>query len=312
MTGHERVIVRAHAKLNLCLAVGPRRPDGYHDLATIFQSISLADTLVARRRRKDFALEVRHESVAQRGGDRFSERDVPPGDENLVVRAARGFAEAFGYPGGAEFILTKRIPSRAGLGGGSADAAATLRAMSALSGIRPPRRALVELAVALGADVPFALRGGTALGLGRGDKLVSLRLIKPFQAVLAVPRWRISTARAFDRLDRRNFTLTEWEAKLRSIQFLSRDRLSAARALRLGNSFEDVLGPQEAQFNSLCDRLKAAGARNPRMTGSGSAVFGIIPSRAIAERVVGRILGTESIHTVTTVTRGLRVRTSVT
>lgn len=302
-----RVVVEARAKLNLALAVGPRREDGDHELATVFQSVTLADTLIAEPRARGFSLAVRRESAARRGRAP-ADRDIPASGDNLVLRAARAFAAAFGVSGGARFVLVKRIPSRAGLGGGSADAAAALRAMAALHGLRPRRAALMRLAAGLGADVPFALFGGTALGLGRGERLERLRLTEPFHAVLAVPPWRVTTAAAFQRIDRAKYGLTRWNAKLRSLQALCRKPVRATDALRLGNVFEDVLGEFRARFDSLSHRLAAAGLSSVRMTGSGSAVFGIAASEAEARRIIGRINGSEPLYLVRSTGAGLLLR----
>ena len=292
-----RVVVEARAKLNLALVVGPRRDDGDHELATVFQSISLADTLIAEPRARGFSLVIRHENAALRGTTPI-DSDIRADDENLVLRAARGFAGAFGVRSGAGFVLLKRIPSRAGLGGGSADAAAALRAMAALHDLRPRRARLMALAAGLGADVPFALFGGTALGFGRGERLERLRLAEPLHAVLAVPGWRIRTAAAFQRIDRAKYGLTRWNAKLRSLQALRRRPVTATDALRLGNSFEDVLGEFRARFDSLSHRLAAAGLSCVRMTGSGSAVFGVAASEAEARGIVGRVNGREPLYLV--------------
>lgn len=293
------VKIDARAKLNLGLAVGPRRPDGFHELATFFQSISLADTLVARPARRGFTLRVRHESAAVRGDrGKSSRRLVPSGPTNLVLRAARRFAEATGLERGARFTLVKRIPARAGLGGGSADAAAALRALVRLHGVRMSRESLIEIAASLGSDVPFALFGGTALGLGRGERLHRLVLAQPFRAIVAVPSWRISTAQAFALIDRRNYSLTAWKAKLRSAQILGRERLSTTSAMRLGNTFEEALGRRRPQFLSLVARLSEAGATNIRMTGSGSAVFGVLEPGLSAKKVVDRFEGRETLFLV--------------
>ncbi len=292
--------VTARAKLNLGLAVGPRRPDGFHDLATIFQSISLADTLVATRQTHGFSLRVRHES-------RTTARHVPAGDDNLVLRAARLFAERHGFPGGARFELVKRIPAQAGLGGGSADAAAALLAMEALAGGRLGRSRRLALAAELGSDVPFAVLGGTALGLGRGERLTRLRLARRFRALVIVPRWRVSTADAFRQIDRKRLPLTNWRANLRFARLLGRRSVEVERALRLGNGFEDVLGQKQEEFLSLCDRLRAAGAQHVSLSGSGSAVFGTIPPGLPSHVVMGRYTGSEPRFLVRSERAGVRL-----
>jgi 4-diphosphocytidyl-2-C-methyl-D-erythritol kinase len=303
------VTVEARAKLNLGLAVGPRRTDGYHELATIFQSVSLADELVAVRRRRGFTLKVRHEEAAARpAGRRAARAPVPRGPGNLVLRAARAVAARARLTGGVAFRLTKRIPARAGLGGGSADAAAAIAAVGALYGLRLSRADKLGIAAKIGSDVPFALLGGTALGLGRGERLRPLRLERPFRVILAVPGWRISTPRAFDQIDRHKYGLTGWPAKLRSAQLLGRERISVSRALRLGNTFEQVLGARLSDFESLRDRMRAAGLRKIRMTGSGSAVFGILEPGIPSAKVLGRFIGQEPIFLARTARAGLRLR----
>ena len=304
-----RVEVEARAKLNLGLAVGPERPDGYHEIATVYQSITLADTLVASRTRRGFRLRVRHEDAAIRGRRAGSHGAlVPAGEGNLVLRAARRFAAHAGIAGGASFLLVKRIPTRAGLGGGSADAAAAIAAMAALYRTRLTLEAKLAIAAGIGSDVPFALVGGTAIGLGRGERLEPARLEHPFRALIVVPRWRVSTARAYDAIRRTKFGLTGWRAKLRFAQSLGRKRINLSRALRLGNTFEGVLGSRLEDFNSLRERLHAAGAGQIRMTGSGSALFGILPHATPAEPVSGRFAGSEPVYVARSARAGLRLR----
>ena len=303
-----RVRVEARAKLNLGLAVGPRRDDGFHEIATVMQSISLADTLTAEPRRRGFTLAVRLEEAAARGRTlRAGAAAVPKGQRNLVISAARRAARRFGIEGGARFLLVKRIPSRAGLGGGSADAAAVIAGLLALHRVRPGASARLELAAELGSDVPFALAGGTALGLGRGEKLTRLGLGCTFRAVIAVPPWRVSTAWAYGRIDLQKYVLTPWRAKLRSAQVLGREGVSLKKAMRLGNTFEQVLGNRRTDFLSLCARLREAGASEVRMTGSGSAVFGILEPGVQATEVVRRFEGSEPLYVVRSVQAGLRL-----
>ncbi len=304
-----RVRVEARAKLNLGLAVGPRRPDGYHELATVFQSVTLADTLLAERRRSGFSLEVRHEEAAVRGTlSAGARRAVPAGRENLALRAARLAADHAGIAGGVHLHLTKRIPAQAGLGGGSADAAAAMVAVFALYGVRVPPAVRRALGMQLGADVPFALFGGTALGYGRGERLARVRPGRSFRAIIAVPAWRVSTTEAFRRLDVGRNGLTRWNGKLRFSMAVRGIGPWPQRVLRLGNSFERVLGPRLPEFAGLCDRLRAAGVREPRMTGSGSAVFGLLGPRGFARCFFDRFSGSETIYVVRSAGSGLGIR----
>jgi 4-diphosphocytidyl-2-C-methyl-D-erythritol kinase len=304
-----RVVVEARAKLNLGLAVGPRRADGFHDLVTVFQSISLADTLVVEpRRRRRFDLAVRFEDASARRARAPRRRDpIPRGGDNLVLRAARLAAEALALPGGARFTLVKRIPAGAGMGGGSADAAATLVGLAAAYGVRWSPRARGAAALALGSDVPFALRGGTALGRGRGERLTRVRLANRFAAVVAMPEWRMATPSAYATIDRRKIALTLKGLNIRSGKILGRNRLSATSLLRLGNTFEEVLGDRRSDFRSLSARLRRAGALATRMTGSGSAVFGILGPGTSAPEVVSRFTGNEPLYAVRSTGSGLRL-----
>ena len=303
-----RVRVEARAKLNLGLAIGPRRPDGFHELATIFQSVTLADTLMAEPRTRGFSLEVLHEDAADRGTLSARTRgSVPAGRGNLALRAARLAVRYAGIKGGVHIHITKRIPAQAGLGGGSADAAAALVAVFALYGVQVPLADRLALGAQLGADVPFALFGGTALGLGRGELLTRLKPGRPFRAVIAVPRWRVPTAEAFRQIDRSRNRLTRWNDKLRFPKGAGGMRLWAQRALRLGNSFEEVLGARMLDFVDLCTRLREAGVQEPHLTGSGSAVFGLLRPRVFARCFLDRFRGSEALYVVRFARSGLRI-----
>ena len=303
----QRVRVTAHAKLNLALAIGPVRADGYHDLATIFQSISLADTLTIEPVARGYTLRVRHEEAAVQGAQPRSARAVvPAGADNLVLRAARFASERLGLPGGARFTLVKRIPAQAGMGGGSADAAAALLGLARLHGLRLTRERTIALALELGSDVPFAATGGTAYGRGRGEELTRLALDAPFRAIVVMPAWRISTAQAFRRFDHVNYALTGWPHPPRFTSILRSRSLKALHASGLGNSFEDVLGPYRRSFESLCARLRAAGALAPRLTGSGSGIFAVVPHGVPFGAIIGRFQGDEPLYAVRSVGRGLQ------
>ncbi len=312
-----RIAIDARAKLNLTLAVGPRRADGFHDLVTVFQSVSLADTLILEPRRSGFSLTVRHEDAslrgpagnAARGGDAVS---VPEGEDNLVLRAAHRVAAELGLGGGARCTLIKRIPAGAGMGGGSADAAAVIAALPALYGMRLGLAQRRAIALELGSDVPFALMGGTALGRGRGETLTRIALAGGFHALIAVPTWRISTARAFARIDDGKYGLTARGLNLRSAQILGREQLSVTSMMRLGNTFEKVLGNRRSDFVSLGARLRRAATVAVRMTGSGSAVFAVLGPVAPLEEVAGRFTGSETLYAVRSARSGLRRHDAVT
>jgi 4-diphosphocytidyl-2-C-methyl-D-erythritol kinase len=182
---------RAPAKINLQLTVGPRRPDGFHPLATVFHAVSLFDEVTVRPAGK-LTVRVEGEGAGQ----------VPAGRGNLAVQAAAALRKATGIRDGAEIWIRKRIPVAAGLAGGSADAAAALVACNKLWDAGLSSAELSELAAGIGSDVPFGLAGGTAVGLGRGDRLTQALASGRYHWVLAVAYGGLSTAAVYAETDR--------------------------------------------------------------------------------------------------------------
>jgi len=263
-----RLIVRAYAKINLGLTVLGRRPDGYHELVTVYQSVSLHDIL-------------RFETPARTLSFACDAEGVPAGRDNLVYRAALAFARATGREPRVRIVLDKKIPPRAGLGGGSSDAAVTLLALERLSS-RPlgPER-LGAVAAGLGSDVPFFLKGGTALGLGRGEILRPLRDLEPRHVVILKPPFGVSTAEAFRRVES---SLTPPPAQT-SIYRFSRQWVRGTRGYStLGNDLEEVLARSDPRLARLVGALEARGASVAAMTGSGSAVYGVFEGGRRADR----------------------------
>ena len=189
---------RVPAKINLALAVGPRRDDGYHDVATVFQTLDLHDEVRATAR-PDGQITVRvHADV-----DEQSERaDVPTGDDNLAVRAARRLAEVAGVESGVDLVIRKVIPVAGGMAGGSADAAATLVACNAVWKLGLGREVLDSVAADLGSDVPFLLHGGTAVGTGRGERISPALARGSYRWVVATAAEGLSTPDVYAELDR--------------------------------------------------------------------------------------------------------------
>jgi 4-diphosphocytidyl-2-C-methyl-D-erythritol kinase len=252
--------VRAYAKLNLGLRVLYQRPDGYHELRTIFQTISLADSLEI-----SFAA-AKSTSIAMEG--------TPEIPDNLAERAARLVMAAAGKTGAVGLRLSKFIPAGAGLGGGSSDAAAVLLALPVLAGVRIPMEQLAAMAAKLGSDVPFFLYGGTALGLGRGEELYPLPDGPATRALLVAPNVHSSTADAYRDV---SVTLTNvgLQNKLNSFQRSAWGGCSGDDKSILVNDFEDVVLARYPQLDGIRERLRRAGATRVAMTGSGSAIFGI-------------------------------------
>ncbi|MGO9230927.1 MAG: 4-(cytidine 5'-diphospho)-2-C-methyl-D-erythritol kinase [Bryobacteraceae bacterium] len=262
-----RARLRALAKINLELRVIGERPDGYHELRTIFQTISLADSIElaftpARRTKIELADDLH---IA----------------DNLVTRAARAAMDAMRLTGHIEMRLTKRIPMGAGLGGGSSDAAAVLLALPALAGRSLPMDRLSRLGEQLGSDVPFFLLGGAAVGIGRGTELFPLPDGKPLPGVLVSPGIHISTAEAYRLLNSR---LTSESQQNKMVTFQSRvwdGGVSRAAC----NDFETVVLERHGSIGAIKKRMLRAGASMALMTGSGSVVFGLFSGSAQASEV---------------------------
>jgi 4-diphosphocytidyl-2-C-methyl-D-erythritol kinase len=188
----DSVHVRAPGKINVFMRVGAVMEDGYHDVATAYQAVSLYEDV---RAYPDDEFSVAFSGSIDTSG-------LPLDDTNLAIKAARLLAKRTGYTGGVRLEIEKHVPVAGGMGGGSADAAATLVACDALWGTDLGREELLALAARLGADVPFALVGGTAIGTGRGDQLSPALATGQFHWVLALPQGELSTPRVYSELDR--------------------------------------------------------------------------------------------------------------
>jgi 4-diphosphocytidyl-2-C-methyl-D-erythritol kinase len=248
--------LRAHAKINLNLAVLGARPDGYHELKTVFQSLALHDTLWFERAEKPLSLAC-------------STRGVPLNERNLVWQAARLVWEAAGRSGEptGRACITKRIPVQGGLGGGSADAAAALVGWDRLWDARLPARRLRELALRLGADVPFFLCSGTAMGVNRGDHLQPLADAPERWVVLVMPTFGVSTPQAFRWWDE--------DAGAAAASPTAGAMKAAGQPLAVFNDLEPPVSRRYPQLSEIHDRLLRAGASAAAMTGSGSTMFGL-------------------------------------
>jgi 4-diphosphocytidyl-2-C-methyl-D-erythritol kinase len=267
----ERLDARAYAKINVGLEVLGRREDGYHELRTILQTIDLYDRLSFERASSGITL-----SVAGSGS--------PAGTENLVHRAARLLSEWTRCGEGATIHLEKRIPTGAGLGGGSADAAITLLALDRLWGLGVPTPELHLLASRLGMDVPFFLYGGAALAVGRGDEIFPFALGGDFSIVLIVPDFSIETAAAYSRL-----RLTNQEPSLKLQHFAWGTASVFTRLDELGNDLEEAAGEHSTTIGEFKRLLRERGAHGSMMSGSGSSVYGIFHDEASAHETA-RIL----------------------
>ncbi|HVL68909.1 MAG TPA: 4-(cytidine 5'-diphospho)-2-C-methyl-D-erythritol kinase [Vicinamibacterales bacterium] len=265
-----RLVVRAHAKVNLDLRVFGTREDGYHELRTVFQSIELHDVLTCVERPGPFALKSRSASI-------------PLDESNLVWKAAAALWKALGRAGNpcdTQVTIEKNIPMEAGLGGGSADAAAALTAFARLWG-GAPMTLLREVAAGIGSDVPFFLSGGTALGLGRGEEIYPLVDLPVHWVVIVQPAFGVSTAEAYSWYDEdRAAGLKE----PRELQVLPVPWPS--RAAQMVNDLEPPVMRRHPEIAEIKAALKAGGAVAACMSGSGSAVFGLFRSRSAAAKLL--------------------------
>ncbi len=267
--------ISAHAKINWALNITGTRPDGYHEMDMLMQSISLCDALT------------------------FEPCDAlsfDGGEDNLVMRAARALNAEVGGVFGARIELEKRIPERAGLGGGSADAAAALRALNGLWGLGLSDEALMRIGLSLGADVPFCLMGGAARAKGIGEVLEKVEIGRSYELVILQPGGGLSTPTMF-RL---------WDQEAEHAQ--AADIAGAIEALRGGdfallnrasrNMFTGVAVRALPEIELARRALVDAGAKFAAMTGSGSAVFGVYKSARAADDAANHIVGAIRAHTM--------------
>lgn len=260
----DRVEVAAPAKVNLRLCILAREESGYHQLETVFCAITLADRVVVARGEAGIRLEVE-------GGV-----DVGPPERNLAVRAAERFHREMGIAPAVDLHLTKHIPAAAGLGGGSSDAAAVLRALNTLHGDPLPRAALLQLAIELGADVPFFLCGSPlALAWGRGERLLPLPPLPPRPVLVAHPGVAMPTAEAF-----REVAAQRAGGHIPEATLIDPDALRSWEgvAALARNDFEPVvLGRIPILVQGLA-AMREAGARISLLAGSGSSTFAVFDS----------------------------------
>lgn len=276
----EPVTLSARAKVNLFLRILSRESGGYHNLETVYCLIELADHLtVTRTTSAGVTLSV-------------AGADVGPDQDNLAYRAATVILETIGKPFGVEIRLEKNIPAKAGLGGASSDAAATLRAVNNLAGDTVPRHELIQLGAKLGSDVSFFLSGESlALAWGRGERLFALPAPNPVPALLVIPEFGVSTPKAYALLD------AAGPHHPRGAVILNGDAFRTWGGIgRLGgNDFESVIFGQHPDLREIFEKVAETHPLLVRMSGSGSAIFGLYrnePGRDGAAEILGKRFGT--------------------
>ena len=265
--------IPAYAKLNLTLDILGKRPDGYHELRMVMQTVSLCDDV----------------TVTLTDGTgvacRVAGAELPCDERNLA------FCEALDYHGGIDIALTKRIPSEAGMAGGSADAAAVLRALRDLIAPTLTDERLEEIGARVGSDVPFCVRGGTQLAEGRGERLTVLKNAPRLYAAVCKLDFPISTPALFQRSDR--VALTDRPDTAAMLAALEAGD-AAALCAKVKNVFEQVLpDEQRTRIEDIKHALLVHGAECAAMTGSGSAVFGLFREEDVCRAACGALRSTE-------------------
>ena len=286
----DAVRLAAHAKVNLFLRILARESSGYHQIETAFALLDLADELAVRRIDAGVTLDVAG------GGP-----DLGPVESNLAVRAARMVLDATGNRFGVALELLKRIPVRAGLGGGSSDGAAALHAVNALAGNAVPRHELVHFAARLGADVAFFASGAAlAVAWGRGERQFRLPAPARHAALIAIPPVQVSTPDAYAWWDEQNA-----EPPARGPVSLDADALSTWGSIgRLGgNDFEPVVFGKYPELRALYERMAQTGPVWVRLCGSGSAIAAVYKKESERDDAVQR-LGEQQQRLIKTATRG--------
>jgi 4-diphosphocytidyl-2-C-methyl-D-erythritol kinase len=286
-----RARIRSLAKINLDLRILNRRPDGFHELRTVFQTISLADTIdIAFTPGRRTRLSI-HGNV-----------EIPG---NLILRAAEAVLGALRIHGEVEFGLNKKIPMGGGLGGGSGNAASVLLALPVLAGGALPLEKLMRLGAELGSDVPFFLLGGTAVGFGRGTELYPLPDHAPAYGLVVAPDVHVSTAEAYAGLGREltfptasrsinSFQACVWQGASRALE--------QVETARCTNDFETVVFRKYPQLKSIKEKLLRLGADPALMSGSGCALAGMFRTRLEIERAK-QVLGDERVYPISLVSR---------
>jgi 4-diphosphocytidyl-2-C-methyl-D-erythritol kinase len=263
------ISILAPAKLNISMKVFGRRPDGYHHVRSVMVPVDLYDEVTVEEAPSGIRVEA-------------DDPAVPADGRNICAVAAAAFMEWAGEPAGVRIGIVKRIPSEAGLGGGSSDAAATLKGLSALTGRAIPKEALRAMAARIGADVPFFTLGRPALVEGFGELLEPVEWKVPFAALIVKPLFGCPTREGYERLQRKEGdpppgreipAFRNWDDVVSEV----------------ANDFEDGWGDIRPEIGAIKEELLVAGARAAGLSGSGSAVFGLFEDAEGARRARGKL-----------------------
>ena len=271
---------QAYGKLNLALDVLAKRPDGYHDMRMIMQSVDLCDTVTLELdTHKPWQLDCYREVDGQRHRESY-----PQDERNLAWKAAEAFCKALGHrPDGLTMTVEKRIPVQAGMAGGSADAAAVLRGLNCAYGEPFSLTELCRIGEQVGSDVPYCVLNGTALAEGRGEILTSLRPIPEVWFVLCKPDFAVSTPELFRAIDGETITARpDIDGMLQAIEYGD----AAGIGARMENVFQPVANAKYPVVDQICQILRQHNALGAQMTGTGSVVFGMFADRENAQQAM--------------------------
>ncbi|MBQ2819712.1 MAG: 4-(cytidine 5'-diphospho)-2-C-methyl-D-erythritol kinase [Clostridia bacterium] len=262
---------RACAKLNLYLDITGIMPDGYHALRSVMQSIDLYDTVKVEKA-DTIRLTV-------------DKKYIPTDERNTAFKAAKAFFEATGIQGGAEIFIKKIIPVGAGMAGGSADAAAVLNLLNILYGMPLSAEELSDVALKVGADVPFCLEGGTMLAEGKGEKLTPLPKLAKCFFVVVKPFFSVSTKDAYKMFDEQGGDCPNVDGILSALEQRNIHQVCSS----MGNDLERCIASRHPEINEIKDKLIGLGAIGAMMTGSGSAVFGVFENMIQAQQAADKM-----------------------
>ena len=272
------------AKINLTLDILGVRPDGYHEMEMIMQTVELADRIELKKIPEGIIFKMDATEI-------FGGETIPTDEKNLAYRAAKAFNETAGKNFGVEIFLHKKVPAAAGLAGGSSDAAAVIRGMNKLYELNFDEEKLCDIGLKVGSDVPFCVVGGTCLSKGRGEKLTRLPAMKKMFVVLVKPHGEISTARAFKNYDAQPATIHPPTDKIISL-------LNSGNYDEAFKNFSNVLQPvalKEFPIISEYEKIMMSnGAKVALMSGSGPTVFALTEDEVTARKIAEKIDGSDA------------------
>lgn len=268
-----KIKLKARAKINLTLDILGKRADGYHEVEMVMQTIELYDVLVIKETARGIEITTSHPLV-------------PAGSSNIAYQAAKMMADKYGINRGVKIDIKKNIPVAAGLGGGSSDAAAVLKGLNCFWGLGLAQEILQEMAAVIGSDVPFCIRGGTALAQGRGEVLSALPDVPVIWLVLAKPPLEVSTSEIYQHYD--PLRVGQRPQTNEMVNAVREGNINGI-IQNLANVLESVTFNRYPGVLRLKQAMDEAGARRSLMSGSGPSVFGVAQTREQAEEIAGNI-----------------------